>query len=181
MNTALAVLLATPLIGSFGVDLTFEDMLDSAQIVVIGRVDSIWYTLDTTNATINCKPYQLIGPWTHISAEVLALYVKGDSLPIPENLIHIVEQGGVDPDGTVEWIEGSCDFKLGEVFLAAVEDERNRWLHSATERLYVVPTSQWKYTISGDSVWIMDSMYKPSHISLADVTEALSTHFIKAY
>jgi len=49
---------------------TFQMMLDSAQIVVIAKVDSMWYTVD--------EDYF---PWTNISAEILNLYIKPTVYP----------------------------------------------------------------------------------------------------
>ncbi len=167
MNIALTLLLLAQPTRNWSVPLpmpTFDLMLDSAYIVVIAKVDSMWYSMHSGRA------------WTNYSAEILALYAKNDSLPLPKCSIRIVNVGGEYPDGSFEEVTEQPSFKIGEIFLASIEECRA--LHSETERAYQVPV-YWKYTISGDSLWILDAALQSSKISIADAVSALSSHFIK--
>jgi len=126
---------------------TFEEMVNTAELVVIAKVDSIWYTVDTSFVDNNNKPYQVINAWTHISAELMNTYVKDTTKAPLKNTIHIVHRGGkVGPD---EWIRiiPSVSFTEDEVFLAAVcPDEAH------SENVYRVQSRLWKYTLSDDSI-----------------------------
>jgi hypothetical protein len=146
---------------------TFQLMLDSAQLVVIGKVDSMWYSVDERGE-----------PWTNVLAELLTVYAKNDSLPVPKGSIHIAKYGGICSDGSVVEILPSPSFKIGEVFLAAVSE--NPGLSSKTERVYRT-FSYWKYTIANDSILLYYSEpgLEPPSLSLAEVISALSSNLIK--
>ncbi|MBN2378918.1 hypothetical protein JXM67_03855 [candidate division WOR-3 bacterium] len=90
---------------------TFQAMLDSAQIVVIAKVDSMYYTGGEHSM-----------PRTHYLAELIALCAKTDSLPLPKGSIHIVVDGGIGSDGRGYFCFASTSFKLGEVFLSPVKE-----------------------------------------------------------
>ncbi len=162
MSVFLSFVLSLPLFNSTSYRLTYDDMLDSAQIIVIGKVDSIWFSGE-------------VMPWTNISATILGLYTRNDSLPLPKGSIHIVEPGGTRPDGISMLISDLPQFQVGETFLAAVEQD-TIWHNSATEPIYMVfYNDQGKYRISRDSVFLVWENPMP----LCTAVCSLSSKFIQ--
>jgi hypothetical protein len=150
MSVTLALLLAAPLFNCSGPVLTFQDMLDSAQLVAIGKVDSIWYSVDTTSGEINGQPFNSILPHTHISAEILSAYAKDSTLIPPTNKIHICHTGGMISPGHWVHVTPSVKFTKGEIFLSAISIDPD--FTSGDETVYYVSSRLWKYTIQSDSL-----------------------------
>ncbi|TKJ39663.1 hypothetical protein CEE36_10215 [candidate division TA06 bacterium B3_TA06] len=153
MNLALLLLLVAQAEGSSAVPPplpTFELMLDSAQIVVIGKVDSMWYSVDTISGEINGQPFNSTLPHTHISAEILSAYAKDSTLIPPTNTIHISHEGGMISPGRWVHVTPSVRFKEGEIFLAAIKIHPH--FTGEDETIYCVSTKPWKYTIQNDSL-----------------------------
>jgi len=146
---------------------TFQDMLDSAQIVVIAKVDSMWYSVDERGE-----------PWTNVSADLLTAYVKNDSLPVPKGSIHLAKSGGICPDGSGVFTSPSPSFEIGETFLTALREHPT--LSTNEERIFQ-PYWCWKYTITNDSIYLRygKSGLEPRSLSLAEVITALSSNFIE--
>jgi hypothetical protein len=164
MNMFLSLMLSLPLINSTSHRLTFDEMLDSAKIIVIGKVDSIWYSTDDDRYM----------PWTNISATIIDLYVKSDSLTFPKGSIHIVEPGGIRTDGISVYMSDLPQFQVGETFLAAVEQKN--WGKSNVGPVYGVYFNyQGKHTISRDSVHLMGQ----APVSLGTAICKLCADFIK--
>lgn len=146
MNVALALLLAVPLCNATAgvAPITFEDMVDSAQLVVIAKVDSMWERMDTrllADSTLKAFPY------THVAAEIITVFYKDTSLLPNTNLLHLVYGGGLGLH-----INPSVSFEEGEVFLAAITPFVE--FQSKKETVYRVVKRRWKYTIKNDSLVI---------------------------
>lgn len=172
MSTLIALTLTAQLFNSCsGQPMNFQSMLDSAQQVVIAKVDSIWYSIDTLYAQIDGEQHRSIVLLTNVSCEVITLYTRNDSLPEPGRSVHIVYQGGEYPDGEFLYIPGSPSFEIGEVFLAALI-KRPLQKSETPPFLYNV-RSLWKYTISNDLVYLKTQ----APISLGEALMALSSHF----
>jgi hypothetical protein len=175
MNVALALLLGTPLLNCWAA-LPFQDMLDSTQLVVIAKVDSMWTLMDTIPSTTdNTKPYHHITEQIHVSAKILALYAKTDSLSFPSGWVHIAYSSGRTflPDGGVIHTSGTPSYRLGETFLVPLFE--SSWLHSETEPIYR-GTMTWKYTVHNDSIFLY---CEDTYLSLAEAIDSLSSHFIR--
>lgn len=165
MNITLALLLAVPLVGSTRLPApTFQDMLDSAQLVVIAKVDSMWEQWDT----LVLDSTKSLWPRTYISAELLTVYVKDTTLIPHSNSICLAYIGGCG-----YMVRPSFSFKEGELFLASVEKDKP-YLIPLDEKIYRVPISHWKYTIANDTLM---NQYTPP-IPLGDALQLLSSHFL---
>lgn len=160
MNVTLALLLAVPLFNCGGPSTTFEEMLDSTSLVVIARVDSIWYPIGEEN-----------GPYTHVMAELLGVYTKDTTLVPSSNFIHIVYGGGRLTQDKWVHIMPSVSFANGEIFLAPLESHPQ----FKDEDVYKVVWRRWKYIIANDSVWIPSEGRRP----LGEILEALTLGFNK--
>ncbi len=174
MSVFLSIVLSLPLFNSqVGFrPRTFQNMLDSTQIVVIAKVDSIWYSMDTIEGIANDKPFKHIRPITNILAGVVALYAKSDTLALPSGSVHIIHPGGEYPDGGFLEYPSQPKFTVGEVFLTPIF-KMDR-MKTSKEPLYEVLTI-WKYTIANDSVFLYGEMPIP----LCDAICKLSTSFIQ--
>lgn len=169
MTLSTALLLATPLVNLIaGPAWTFQDMADSANLVVIARIDSMWYTTDTLYRSTNCGQRMYLSALTHWTAEPLSVYVRHDSLTPPDTSIHIVHPGGVTSEGYIETVNPQLHFEDGEVFLAAlVISRRSTDLFPA----YVVRK---KYAIENDSLfpkWGDDAL--PLHEALLILSSSM--------
>jgi len=164
----LSVSQVNPQIQSINPYPTFQMMLDSAKIVIIAKVDSMWFTGDEHSM-----------PRTHYLAELLALYTRSDSFPVPRGTVHIVEEGGIGSDGRAYFDSGEASYDLGEVFLAAIREYH--WKLSDTEVIFTTTSNAWKYTITNDSIRLAFGPYgfEPKTLSIAEVICALSSHFNK--
>lgn len=160
MSVTLALLLAVPLCGGMVSEpATFEEMLDSAQIIVIGRVDSIWYPIDPET-----------GPHTHVLAELLTVYSKDTTFIMHANLIHIAYAGGrTGPDRWLR-VHPSVHFEKGELFLAPVEPHP-KFYHIKEETIYRVLKLEWKYTLANDSLCMGGEGILPLGKALEDLSE----------
>lgn len=148
----------------------FQDMLDSAQVVIIGRVDSIWYSLETAP---QARCVGGILPLTNVYVKILSTYTR-DSILIPStNSLHLVHTGGTLPDGSFVEVEDGVKFREDEVFLASVQEYP--LLSSREETIYIVTTPQWKYTIANDSVYLLGE----EPISLDHALQSLSSNFMR--
>jgi hypothetical protein len=174
MSVTLALLLTEPLFNCWAA-LPFQEMLDSTQLVAIAKVDSVWTVMDTIPSTDNTKPYHHITEQIHVSAKILALYAKNDSLSFPSGWVHIAYSSGRTflPDGGVIHTSGTPFYRLGETFLAPLFE--SSWLHSETEPIYR-GTMTWKYTVSNDSIFLY---CEDTYLSLTEAIDSLSSHFIK--
>ena len=171
MSITLALLLAVPLFNCSGPVLTFQDMLDSAQLVVIGKVDSMWYEVDTIFGIPDVRDEMMITARTYVTAEILNAYAKDTSFIPSSRTIHITHAGGqIAPNRFIEYLP-SVSFRKGEVFLAAVE-KRYPPLNSEQD-IYRVSRVEWKYTIADDS---LSSQYGDT-LSLEQVLQVLPTAF----
>jgi hypothetical protein len=166
MSVTLALLLAAPLVGSTRSPApTFQDMVDSAQLVVIARVDSIWEQWDTLVLDIDST--KSLWPRTYVLAELLTVYTKDTTLVPRSNSICLAYIGGC---GYMVVLSPSPTFKKGELFLASVEKDKP-YLVPPDEKIYRVSI---KYTIANDTLM---NQYTPP-ISLGDALQLLSSHFI---
>jgi hypothetical protein len=163
MNIALALLLVAQADTVPLRKFDFQEMLDSAQLVVIAKVDSIWYPIDPEN-----------GPWTHVMAELLTVYVK-DTTYIPRsNQIEIAFGGGRKADGGWLYIFPRLSFTEGEVFLAALQ--HHPYFYPKGFDIYHIYVSGWKFTIANDSLFgagVRELEVKP----LGEALEALPKAF----
>jgi len=141
-------------------------MLDSAQLVVIAKVDSMWEQWDTLVLDIDST--KSLWPRTYVSAELLTVYVKDTTLIPRSNSICLAYIGGCG-----YMVRPSFSFKEGELFLASVEKDKP-YLIPPDEKIYRVSISQWKYTIGNDT---LVNQYTPP-IPLGDALHLLSSHFI---
>jgi len=159
MSVALALLLTAPLFTATAAHapITFEDMVDSANVVVMARVDSMWYPIDKEN-----------GPHTHILAKLLTVYAKDTSLAPHSSALHIVYAGGLGLH-----IYPSVRFEEGEVFLAAVTPYTQ--FQSKDEMVYRVVKRHWKYVIEDNLVYLLRE--KP--VILGKVLKILSSAFTR--
>jgi len=165
MNVTLALLLAVPLCNATAAHapIKFEDMVDSAQLVVIAKVDSMWESIDPI---LHPDGTEGGAHHTHVLAELLTAYVK-DTSSIPcSNPIHIVYAGGLGLH-----IYPSVSFEEGEVFLAAITPHAQD--QSKDETIYRVVWRRWKYTIENDSLEIH---YAPP-LPIEQVIGTLSSSF----
>jgi hypothetical protein len=146
MSVTLALLLAVPLCNATAAvaPITFEDMVDSAQLVVIAKVDSMWESIDPV---VRPDGTEFAAHHTHVLAELLTAYVKDTSLVPCSNSIHIVYAGGLGLH-----INPSVSFEEKEVFLAAITPHSRD--QSKDETIYRVVWRRWKYTIKNDSLEI---------------------------
>jgi hypothetical protein len=152
MSVTLALLLVVPLCNATAANapITFEDMVDSAQLVVIAKVDSIWYSLDTISGEINGQPFNSVLPHTRISAELLSAYATDSTLIPAGNTIHICYLGGIISPGYWLHVTPSVKFTEGETFLAPITVDPH--FTRGDETVYNVSRIRWKYTIQNDSL-----------------------------
>lgn len=173
MSVFLSIVLCLPLVNSFvGKPLTFQYMLDSTNVVVIAKVNSIWYSMDTIEGIVNDKPFRRVTPITIVSSSIIALYTKNDSLLLPQGSFKIVYEGGECPDGSFLLNPDGPKFTTREVFLAALFDRPLQ--NSKTDHLYNVHPLM-KYTIANDSVYLFTERPMP----LCDAICKLSASFIQ--
>lgn len=174
MIVTLALLLCSPLY-SLWTAFPFRDMLKSTQLVVLASVDSIWSVMDTVLADKNHSySYEKIVEQRHVSAKILALYVKSDSIIIPDESVHLVYRGAIYyPDETVMLTSTIPSHTLGETFLSPLFE--SSWLHSDTEPIYR-GTMTWKYSVSNDSIFLY---VEDAYLSLVEVLDSLSKYFIR--
>lgn len=177
MNIALALLLTTPLFNCFTA-FPFVEMLDTVSLVAFARIDSIWTTYDTVFPTpCSGKSYLYINRVSHYFGDILALYAKSDSLSMPQGSIHIAYRGvQIAHDGSVAESTATPSFELNETFMAPIYE--SSWFRSETETIYQVNMC-WRYRISNDSTYVLDSTYNLWHLSLREVHDSLSAHLIK--
>jgi hypothetical protein len=166
MNLALALLLAAQAGTVPQRTFDFQEMLDSAQLVVIAKVDSIWY------------PMEPGFPYTHVMAELLTVYVQDTSCVPRSDHIEIAFGGGRKADGGWLYMFPHPSFTEGEIFLAALQ--LHPYFYPKGFDIYYI--NIWKYTISNDSLFFSagggiasDDMVKP----LGEVLEALPEAFTK--
>lgn len=135
----------------------------------------MWSLMDTIPSTDNTRPYHHITEQIHVSAKILALYAKNDSLPLPSGSVHIVYRGANTylPDGGVLWVSFTPSYKLGETFLSPLFE--STWLHSETEPIYR-GSKTWKYLVSNDSIFLYR---EDTNLSLVDAMDSLSKYFIE--
>lgn len=155
----------------------FHEMLDSAQVVAMVRIDRKWSTADTVPpASESNEPYKYVQWINHYTAEIMALFVKDGSVSIPNSPIHIAyDEVTVYPNGTIESVAEWPSFNEGDVFLAPFME--NLWHKSDTEIIYDVDM-RWFYRVFNDSILLYP---EETIIPLSCAIDSLYRYFLKYY